>query len=78
MSNGPEDDVEVFDYTAEPSLLDTGGIKQVGPATKKRNKGERVWCCTFSVDSDTLSRTGTDAVWKFPGTAQSAQSAEER
>lgn len=44
-SNGPEDDVEVFDYTAEPSLLDTGGTKQVGPMTKKRNKGERMRCC---------------------------------
>ena len=43
-SNGPEDEVEMFDYTAEPSLLDVGDTKQVGPMTKKRNKGKRVWC----------------------------------
>ena len=41
-SNGPE--AEMFDYTAEPSLLDAGDMKQVGPMTKKRNKGKRVWC----------------------------------
>ena len=43
-SNGPEDDVEMFDYTAEPSLLDAGDMKQVGPATRKRNKGKHPWC----------------------------------
>lgn len=41
-SNGLE--AEMFDYTAEPSLLDAGDMKQVGPMTKKRNKGKRVWC----------------------------------
>jgi hypothetical protein len=46
-SNGPEDEAEVFDYTAEPSLLDAGDMKQVGPMTKKRNKGTRV-CCNSS------------------------------
>lgn len=44
-SNGPEDEVEVFDYTAEPSLLDAGDMKQVGPMAKKRNKGKRMWGC---------------------------------
>jgi len=42
LSDGLEDDVEMFDYTAEPSLLDVGDTKQVGPLTKKRNKGKRV------------------------------------
>lgn len=42
--NGPEDDIKVFDYTAEPSLLDVGDTKQVGPVTKKRNKGKHVSC----------------------------------
>lgn len=46
--NGPEDDVEMFDYAAEPSLLDVGDTKQVGPVTKKRSKGERMWCCAQS------------------------------
>ena len=41
VSNGPEDDVEVFDYTVEPSLLDVGDVKKVGPVTKKRNRGKR-------------------------------------
>jgi len=45
VPNGPGDDVEMFDYTAEPSLLDVGDTKQVGPVTKKRNKGKRMWCC---------------------------------
>lgn len=45
-SNGQEDDIEVFDYTTEPSLLDVGGMKQVRPVTKKRNRGEHVQCCT--------------------------------
>ena len=48
VSNGPEDDVEVFDYTAESSLLDVGDVKKVGPVTKKRNRGTRVWCFTES------------------------------
>ena len=49
VSNGPEDDVEVFDYATEPSLLDVGGMKRVGPVTKRRNnKGEFMWCCTES------------------------------
>jgi len=47
-SNGPENEVEMFDYTAEPSLLDAGDIKQVGPMTKRRNKGKRVWFCNQS------------------------------
>ena len=46
VSNGSDEDV--FNYTAEPSLLDVGDMKRVGPVTKKRNKGERVWCCTES------------------------------
>ena len=46
-SNGPEDDVEVFDYTAEQSLLDAGDVKQVGPVAKKRNKGKHVRCWTL-------------------------------
>lgn len=75
-SNRPEDEVEMFDYTAEPSLLDAGDIKQVGPMTKKRNKGKRVWSCT-RVGSDTLARTGAGAVWKFPSTSKGAQSTQE-
>jgi len=47
-SNGPEDDVETFDYAAEPSLLDVGDVKKVGPVIKKRNRGTRVRCCTES------------------------------
>jgi len=47
-SNGPEDDVEMFDYAAEPSLLDVGDVKKVGPVIKKRNRGTRVQCCIES------------------------------
>jgi len=43
--NGSEDDIEMFDYAAEPSLLDVGDMKQVGPVTKKRNKGKGVCYC---------------------------------
>ena len=41
-SNALEDDVEMFDYAAEPSLLDVGDVKKVGPVIKKRNRGTRV------------------------------------
>ena len=44
MDDSEEDDVEMFDYAAEPSLLDIGDVKNVGPVIKKRNKGKRVWC----------------------------------
>ncbi|KAF9651576.1 hypothetical protein BDM02DRAFT_3110300 [Thelephora ganbajun] len=37
-SNVPENDVEMFDYTAEPGLLDVSDMTQVGPVTKKRSK----------------------------------------
>ena len=47
-SNGPEDDVEIFDYAAEPSLLDVGDVKKVGPVIKKRNRGTRVRRCIES------------------------------
>lgn len=36
------DEIEVFDYTVEPSLLDGGNVKEVGPVKKKRNKGKHV------------------------------------
>lgn len=37
--NEMQDDANMFDYTAEPSLLDTCDVREVGPVTKKRNKG---------------------------------------
>lgn len=42
-SKGAEDNVEMFDYTIEPSLLDGGDGKEVGPAKKKRNKGTKAY-----------------------------------
>ena len=42
------EDVEMFDYAIEPSLLDVGDVKKVGPVIKKRNTGKRVWCCIES------------------------------
>lgn len=42
VPSGEEDDVEMFDYTAEPNLLDAGDMKEVGPVTKKRNKGKPI------------------------------------
>lgn len=76
-SNEPEDDVEMFDYTAEPSLLDVGDMKQVGPVAKRRNKGKRLWC-SLEIDSDTLARTRADAVRKLPSTSTSVQPTQER
>ena len=71
-SNGLEDDVEMFDYATEPSLLDAGdSIKQVGPMAKKRNKGK---CMVLRLESTLTSpvRTSADAVRKFPSTSQGA------
>jgi len=76
VSNGPDDDAEMFDYTAEPSLLDVGDVKKVGPVTKKRNRGTR--SVALRAKSDTLTRTRTGAVWKLPGSSQSVQPAQER
>jgi hypothetical protein len=42
VPSGEEDDAEMFDYTAGPNLLDTGDVKEVGPVTKKRNKGKHI------------------------------------
>jgi hypothetical protein len=39
-SGGAEYDTGMFDYTTEPSLLDVGDLREVGPLAKKRNKGE--------------------------------------
>lgn len=41
-SNGLEEDIEMFDHTAEPSLLDGGEAKEVGPVKKRRNKGKPI------------------------------------
>ena len=41
-SNGAEDDVEIFDYSVEPSILDGGDVKEVGPVKKRRNKGKHI------------------------------------
>ena len=56
VSNGLEDDVETFDHTAEPSILDGGEVKEVRPVKKKRNKGKRIWTCELRQGILTTSR----------------------
>lgn len=78
VSSGPEAGAEVFDYTAEPSLLDVSEVKRVGPVAKKRNKGMRDAAPYWQSTLTSLARTSTGAVWKLPGSPQTVQSTEER
>ena len=55
-SGGAEYDIGMFDYTAEPSLLDAGDVREVGPLAKKRNKGEVSEPATRVVLNLTLSK----------------------
>lgn len=77
-SNDAEDDIEMFDYTVEPSLLDGGDVKEVGPVTKKRNKGKHIYPYDLMRETLTASRTSTNEAREFPSPPQSPQSAEER
>ena len=78
-SNGAEDDIEMFDFTVEPSPLDGGDMKGVGPVAKKRNKGKDIPISQSRTgDPDGLTRPSTNGVRKFPSSSQSPQSAEER
>jgi hypothetical protein len=59
-SNGVEAGVETFDHTVEPSLLDEGDVKEVGPVTKKRNKGKRIWLRLETEYFNNLTRSRTN------------------
>lgn len=64
--DGLEDDVEMFDYAAEPSLLDVGDVKKVGPMIKKRNRGVCVRCRIEESILTTLQDPGPVQYGSFP------------
>jgi len=77
--NEMEDGANMFDYTAGPSLLDACDVREVGPVTKKRNRGRfnRLYHRSIATNPDILARSSANAVREFPGSPQSSQPTQE-